>query len=395
MSIKAKNTNSNNKFYANSIRTFNKKKQMKQHIANTLFFAGLITFLWNCGGKEKPTEGTAEIKKSFVLSDTMQKRLTISEAEMAQVVGQLRLNGKVAADEDKTVEVFPLVGGNVADVNVELGQYVEKGSVLAVIRSGEVADYSRQLIDAQSNVSVAEKVLSSTRDLFESKLTSEKDLLAAQKELEKAHAELRRINEVFNIYGITSNSEYTIKSPISGFVTKKHISRDMQLRSDRADNIFTIAQISDVNIIANVYETDISKVKLGIDAQIKIVAYPDSVFEGKIDRIYNILDPETKTMKIRIRMPNRSFMLKPEMNANIILVYNEGEKQMIKIPSNAVIFDKNSHFVMIYKDRYNIETRQVSVYKNVDSMTFIQSGLEAGEKVISKNQLFIYDALND
>jgi membrane fusion protein, heavy metal efflux system len=367
---------------------------MKYFIKAILIGSTALLF-WNCGGSEKAIEQSGEIKKSFVLSDSMQRKITISEAEMAQVIGQLRLNGKVAADEDKTVEVFPLVGGNVADVNVELGQYVEKGAILAVIRSGEVADYSRQLIDAQSNVSVAEKVLSSTRDLFESKLTSEKDLLAAQKELEKSHAELRRINEIFNIYGITSNSEYTIKSPISGFITKKHISRDMQLRSDRADNIFTIAQISDVNIIANVYETDISKVKLGIDSKIKIVAYPDTIFEGKIDRIYNILDPETKTMKIRVRMPNKSYMLKPEMNANIILKYNEGDTKMIQIPSNAVIFDKNSHFVLVFKDRYNIEARQVTVYKNIEEITYIQSGLAAGEKVISKNQLYIYNALNN
>ncbi len=335
-----------------------------------------------------------EEKATFVLSDTMQTRIKIDTAKNEPVRSQLKLIGKITADENKLVEVFPLVGGNVADVNVELGDYVEKGKVLAVIRSGEVADYERQMIDAQSDLLVAQKNLRVAEDLFESKLNSERDVISARKEVEKSQAEMSRIQEVFRIYGLGKRSEYVVKAPISGFIIEKHINRDMQLRSDKADNIFTIAQINDVWVSANVYETDIARIRNGMDACVQTISYSDRIFKGKVDRIFNILDPETKTMKVRIKLQNPDYILKPEMNATVTLSFAE-DRQMLAVPSSAIIFDKSKHFLMIFKDRYNIETREVEVYKQLGVTTYVKSGLQESERVISQNQLFIYDALND
>ena len=366
-------------------------KGMK-YIQNIWMLAVLGWVLVGCGGK---TETVAEDKKTFVLSDTMMAKIETAEAEVEPVMGRLRLNGKVEANEDKLVEIFPLVGGNVAEVNVELGQFVEKGTILAVIRSGEVADYERELTDAESDVAVAEKNLRITQDLYDSKLTGDKDLLAVKKELDKAKAELKRIQEIFHIYGITNNAEYVVRSPISGFIIEKNITRDMQLRSDNSGNIFTVAQITDVYVTANVYETDISKIKEGMMTKINVLAYPDRLFEGRIDRIFTVLDPATQTMKVRIKLPNADFALKPEMNATISVEYNDGDQRMVSVPSSAVIFDKNKNFVMIFKDKYNIETRVVEIYRQNGDVAYVSSGLKSGEKVVSKNQLFLYDALND
>ena len=355
-----------------------------------LLFGALSWILVSCNSKA-PTESTNE---TFVLSDTMQKRIEISSAEMQPVKAQLRLVGKIIADENKLVEVFPLVGGNVTDVFVELGDYVKQGQVLAIIKSGEIADFERQLIDAQSDCGLAQKNLKVAQDLFESKLASEKDVIAAKNEVSKANAELSRVKEVFIIYGIDKKSAYQVKAPISGFVIEKKINRDMQLRSDKSDNIFTIAEINDVWVNANVYESDISKIKADMSAEIKTLSYPDTTFFGKVDKIYNILDPQTKTMKVRVKLRNSDYMLKPEMNATVTLKYNEGGS-MIGIPSSAIIFDKSKSYVMVYKDKYNIETREVDVYKQVGDVSYLKKGLNEGEKVISKNQLLIYDALND
>lgn len=355
---------------------------------------GTVGFgLMGCGNK--PDGNAAADKKTFVLSDTMMARTEIAEASEQQVLGSLRLNGKVEANEDNLVEIYPLVGGNVSEVNVELGEFVPKGKVMAVIRSGEVADYERELTDAESDVAVAEKNVRITQDLYDSKLAGDKDLLATKKELDRAKAELKRIQEIFHIYGITNNAEYVVRSPIGGFVIEKNITRDMQLRSDNTKNIFTVAQISDVYITANVYETEISKIKEGMIAKISVLAYPDSVLEGKIDRVFNVLDPETKTMKVRIKLPNPDFALKPEMNATLTVTYDNGGERMVAIPSSAVIFDKSKYFVMVFKDKYNIETRPIEIFQQNPDITYVQSGLKPGEKVVSKNQLFIYDALND
>ncbi len=168
----------------------------------------------------------------------------------------------------------------------------------------------------------------------------------------------------------------------------------MLLRNDRSENIFDIAEINEVWAMANVNESDINKVKLGQDASITTLSYPDKVFKGKVDKIFNVIDPLTKAMNARVKLQNSDFLLKPDMNASIKLSFNE-KASMIAVPSSAIIFDKSKNFVMIFKDRNNIETRAVEVYRQVGDITYIASGLKENEKVITTNELFIYDALND
>ena len=97
----------------------------------------------------------------------------------------------------------------------------------------------------------------------------------------------------------------------------------MLLRSDRSENIFDIAEISEVWAMANINEIDINKVKLGIDADVTTLSYPDKVFKGKVDKIFNVIDPETKAMQARIKLSNTDYLLKPDMNANIKLSFEK------------------------------------------------------------------------
>ena len=189
-------------------------------------------------------------------------------------------------------------------------------------------------------------------------------------------------------------SEFRITAPISGFVISKDITQNEELRSDRAEEVFTIAQINEVWVLANVNESNIAKVSLGYEAEVQTLSYPERVFKGKVDKIFNVIDPTTKAMKILIKISNPELLLKPEMNATVILKFSENRK-LIAIPSNAVIFDKNKNWVMVYKDKTNIETRQVEVYHKLGEITYINSGVNEFEDVISKNALLIYDALND
>ncbi|MCP2029774.1 cobalt-zinc-cadmium efflux system membrane fusion protein [Flavobacterium sp. HSC-32F16] len=331
---------------------------------------------------------------SFALSDSMLKTTTTAVAENQTVKNELSFYGKITADNNKLIDVYPLVGGNVVKVNVELGDYVKKGQVLATIKSTDVADFEKQSIDAKSDLLVAKNNLKVAQELFDGKLNSESDVLQAKSEVNKAQSQLSKIQETYKIYNIKAGSIYEVTAPISGFIIQKSINQDMLLRSDRSENIFDIAEISEVWAMANINEIDINKIKLGIDASVTTLSYPDKVFKGKVDKIFNVIDPETKAMQARIKLQNPGFLLKPDMNANIKLSYNENET-MIAIPSNAIVFDKSKNFVMIFKDRHNIETRQVEVYRVVGDTTYISSGLKENEKVITNNQLFIYRALND
>ena len=332
--------------------------------------------------------------KAFMLSDTMMHRISLDTVITEPVRNELTLVGKVVPDENKVIKIYPLVGGNVENVNVELGDNVKKGETLATIRSGEVADIERQKIQAQSDLLIAQKNLTSTQDLFESKLVPERDVITASKLVDKAQAELDRVKEVSNIYGLGNSTTYTVRSPISGFVIDKNVNRGMQLRSDNSENLFTIGQIADVWVMANVNESDIPKIKLGMEANVQTISFPDEVFKGKVDKIYNVLDPETRAMQIRIQLQNVGFKLKPEMHATVSLNFAESES-MQAIPSQAIIFDRSKNYVMIFHSRTNIETRPVEVYRSLSNRAYIKSGLKDGETVISKNQLLVYDALND
>jgi len=340
------------------------------------------------------TEEKQEDAKAFMLSDTMMNRITLDTVKTETVKNELTLVGKVVPDENQVIKIFPLVGGNVEDVNVELGDNVRKGQKLATIRSGEVADFERQLIQAQSDLLIAQKNLSSTEDLYESKLVPERDAITARQMVDKAQAEVSRVKEIFSIYGLGKSTNYTVKSPINGFIIAKNVNRGTQLRSDNSESLFTVGQIADVWVMANVNESDIPRIKLGMSANVQTISFPDEVFKGKVDKIYNVLDPESKAMQIRIQLQNVGLKLKPEMHATVNLNFDEGG-QMHAIPSQSIIFDRSKNWVMVFHSRSQIETRPVEVYRTLANRAYIKSGLKDGERVISKNQLLVYDALND
>ncbi len=351
-----------------------------------LFF--LITALMAC---RNPKSAKSE---PFSLTDEMLARCEFAEASLDDVNNELRLFGKVAADNNKLAQVYPIAGGNVTRINVELGDYVKQGQVLATVQSSEVADFQRQKLDAQADVALSEKNLQVAKELYAGKLNSERDVIAVEKELQKANAELRRINEVYSIYRLGNESSYNIIAPISGFIVLKDINQNEQLRSDKSDVVFSIAQIDEIWVLANVNESNISKVALGYEASVQTISYPDKIFKGKIDRIFNAIDPSTKAMKVLIKIPNPGLLLKPEMNATVVIRYSENIK-MVTVPSSSIIFEKSRNWVMVFKSRTEIESRQVEVYRQLGTVSYITQGLKEGERVISRNGLLVYDALND
>ncbi|MBI2722538.1 MAG: efflux RND transporter periplasmic adaptor subunit [Bacteroidetes bacterium] len=336
--------------------------------------------------KEKPL--------TFELSDSMANKIQLSTVELETVENELKLTAKVEANLDKLVDVYAWVGGRVNGLKVNLGDFVSKGQTLAFILSGDVASSERDLLAAESNLNNATRKYNAANDMFKSGLVSEKDLVQSKSEVNLAEAELAKAKELQQLYGSKSKGYYEVKAPISGYVIKKNITDNEDVKSDNALPIFTIADLSEVWVMANVYESDIPKIKEGYDAHITTIAYPDSIIYGKVDKLFSILDPESKIMKARITLKNTSAKLKPEMFAQVILKYHNSEKKLA-VPSSAVIFDKSRNYVMVYKNKNDIETRQIEIFQTTTQKTYINSGIKEGEKIISKYQLLVYDAIND
>lgn len=359
-------------------------------ISGVLFFGMGTVLMSSCSGgkKEKHDDGIIDI------SDSLIKNMTLAPAEIRQVKSELRVSCKLVADQNKQLDVYALAGGTVKSVNVELGDYVEKDQVLAVIRSGDIADYEKQLIEAQSDYEVAKKNKQVTEDMYASKLISERDYLQAKQDFNKAEAGLAKAQELQRIYGTNSTGDYIIKAPISGFVIEKNINKDMQIRPDNSNNLFTVSQLTDVWALANVYETDISKVKEKDTVSVTTIAYPDSVYTATIDKIYDVLDPQTRVMKFRVKLNNPGYLLKPEMYGSILINYSEKES-MITIPASAIVFDNSNNYVLIYKGGKNFKVQKIDLYKSIGNKAYVRSGINLGEKVVTSNQLLIYNALTN
>ena len=352
--------------------------------------AGLLA---SCSGHE-PAQEPQRAEAGFSLSDQTLRELKIDTVHARPVRNELVLSGQIASDGDKTVKVYPLVGGVVEQLSVELGDHVSKGQVLAVIRSGEIADLQNQSSTAGSDLDIARKNLQVAEDQFQDGLASERDVTLARQELRKAQSNVGKSQKQLSVYGVSADGTYTLRAPISGFITEKNVTDHMQFNADNVGNLFTVSNLDDVWILANVFESDISKVKQGYEAKVTTLSYPDKTFTGRIDKVFNVLDPDSKVMKVRVRLDNPGYLLKPEMYAQI-KVENTEDRKMLAVPAQCVVFDKDRHFVLVFQDRHHVETREVQVAKTVGDTAYIAAGLHEGERIIAQNQLLVYDELND
>lgn len=360
---------------------------MKKYIIPVMIVLSVLS----CTKKEE--EAKPQAKKGFELSNTMLNSIDLAKVEKKYIEDDYNFYGKISADKNSYIDVYPLVGGNVLSVNVELGDYVKKGQVLATIRSTEMAEIQKDVSDARTDMVVAQNNLRVAKEMYEGKLNTERDVLEAKSQLQKAQDQLQRANAVSTVYNVKKGNIYSVVAPISGYIVQKNINKDMQLRSDRSDNIFDVANTTNVWAIMNVNESDIDKISLGMKAQVSTLSYPDKVFDGKIDKIFKIIDPETNAMQARVVLDNQSGLLIPESKATIKVTSSENTTALT-VPSKAVIFDDNRCFVIIYKSRTDVKVREIKVLKQVGDVTYVSEGLSEGEQVVTNNQLLIYRSLN-
>lgn len=360
---------------------------MKKYII--ALFVAIVSL--SCSKKEEQKVATP---KGFELSNTMLKSISLAKAEKKYIVDNYNFYGKISADQNSYIDVYPLVGGNVLSVNVELGDHVTKGQVLATIRSTELAEVQKDVSDARTDLVVAQNNVRVAKEMYEGKLNTERDVLEAKSQLQKAQDQLQRATAISTVYNVQKGNIYSVLAPINGYIVQKSINKDMQLRADRSDNIFDVANTTNVWAIMNVNESDIDKISLGMKAEVSTLSYPDKIFYGKIDKIFKIIDPQTNAMQARVVLDNANGLLIPDSKATIKVSTAENNTALT-VPSKAVIFDDNRSFVVIFKSRTNLKVKEVKVLKQVGDTTYISDGLVEGEQVITNNQLLIYRSLNN
>ena len=332
-------------------------------------------------------------RQKFVISDSLLKTIRIDSIVKCPLVNTITLTGKVSFDEDKVARIFPMVSGVITGVTAQLGDHVNAGQRLGVIRSGEMAGYSNDLVTSKTNLLIAQKNLDASEDMYKSGLLSEKDFLTAKEMYKQAESQLNRSKEVLQINGGNTQGAFVVKSPISGFVVEKQINNDMAIRGDNSNNLFTISDLKNVWILANVYESNISQVHAGDEAEVTTLAYPGRVFHGKVDKIFNVLDPTNKVMKIRIVLSNPDYALKPEMFASVT-VLSKSDSEALCVPSSTLIFDHSQYFVLVYKSPSDVRVTRVQVISTNADKSYISGNVHEGDRLIGSNVVLIYGELN-
>ena len=362
---------------------------------NTIPFivAGMSLIFSACKSKEE----VATVTNVPLISDSLAQIIKIDTAKIENIEDQLLLSGEVSYDDNKVIKIFPNASGQVESVNVSLGDKVQKGQTLAVIKSADVAGNYADLSTANSDAAIAEKEYKNAEELYKNGISSEKEFNQAKIEYDKALNVVKKVQMQIEINGggkTKAGGSYIITAPHDGFIVEKNINAGSFIRNDNSQNLFTISDMQDVWVLANVFETDIQKIKAGQPAEVTTLAYPDKVFYGRVDQINTVLDPLSKAMKIKIVLPNTGMLLKPEMFTNIILAQKESVKAL-EIPTEAVISDGGKNFVVLYKDRYHAKAQVVNILKVSGTKTYLTDGVNAGDLLISKNQILVYNSLTE
>lgn len=334
----------------------------------------------------------AEAPSGFSLSDTMWSMTRISPVEMHPRQEQFRFFGKVTAAQGKTVPVYSMTGGKVGRLHVDQGDYVRRGQILAEIQSSQVAELERRRLELQNALLESRNKLDMVKDMHAHHLASDRDLLSAQHEVDNAQAALRQMEEVFRLYNQARDGQYQVISPIGGYVLEMNIAEGMPLPDDYMDPVFVVAELDPVWVLTQVSEADLAHMREGLEARIWTASHPDREFVGRIDRIYQIIDASTRTATLRIPLENKDLDLKPNMSVRVTVV-KEGADSLATIPREALLFDRNRHWVVVYRSREDMEIREVHPVSESDSHVQVSGELHATEKVISGHPLLVYEAL--
>lgn len=348
--------------------------------------------LINCSDKGTPKDETTA--KQFCIAENFKSQIEVSEVKSENIAERIHLTGNVESNPDKVVEFTSLVNGIIVKTYFNLGDKVSKGQVLAELKSTELSSLQAQLSTINSQIQVSERNLKATEELFKDGISSQKEILEIQNDLEAFKAEKLRIGRDIELYsGSTQKGVYLIKAPASGVITSKSITSGKQISGD-GESLFTISDVNEVWIMANIYATNINEIKTGMKVEINSLSYPDKVFNGVISMIPPVLDEETKVLKARVVIPNDNAMLKPGMLVDIMAL-KDSEEKAVMIPVESIVFSNNENFVLVYTSDCNVEVRKIESIATNDKNIYVGSGLKEGEKIISKNQLLVFEQIKN
>jgi cobalt-zinc-cadmium efflux system membrane fusion protein len=324
------------------------------------------------------------------------ERFPLAVAVSRAQVNELIANGSVAPDVSRTVPVNALSSGRVVDVRVRLGDDVQQGQLLLTINSSDMSlafsDYQKFKADEALSKTQFERA----QLLFSHGALAQKDLDVAEETYSKAKVDAQAAMDRIRILGGDPqhpSSMIEVRAPIAGTIVEQNVTTAAGVKSlDNSPNLFTIADLSQVWLVCDVYENDLAQVHVGDRAQIELNAYPGRKFAGRIANIGKLLDPNTRSAKVRVELANERGLLRPNMFASVHF-QSQGAEMRTVVPATAVLRlqDRDWVFVKTSGDQF----RRIEVHAgpvNSDGTEQVLSGLRAGQQVVRDALLFDREA---
>jgi cobalt-zinc-cadmium efflux system membrane fusion protein len=359
-----------------------------------------------CGRGEEPTvsnAATASPQKGGPTVEESNPRVVTAVVELESEAHELSLVGKVTYGEDRYSRVSSPLQGRVLEVRAHLGEHVQAGSVLLVLDSQEIAQAYAEYAKEDSELHYATRGYELAKDLYENKALALKDLKQAENELVKARAEFRRAKERLLSLRVPAQelekplerqkvtSRFEMKSPLTGIVVERNVTPGQSIGGDSGQVLFTVADLDMLQVVADVYERDLAYlalVKEGQSAKVSVEAYPDVNFPATVATIGDVVDPTSRTIKLRAWVNNKDHRLKPEMFARLHVQVGESTP-LLMIPREAVLVEDGRQFVYVVEGANQYVKREVKVSTISPDKVRVLEGLTSGQRIVTKGAVLI------
>jgi len=311
--------------------------------------------------------------------------------------------GKVLAPQERMAKVSYAFPARIAAVHVKIGDWVEKGKPVLTVQSEEVGRAKSEYYKAIADLELTRQNYEREKRLFDRGVGAQKNSLAAEAEFKVAQVNVETAEKKLHVLGFSEEDvqsiarthqihpEMTVFAPITGRVIEHNALLGAMI--DQSTDLMTIMDPRVLWVNAEIFERDISKIRIGQSVQITVLAYPGEVFQGKISYIGETMDQETRTMRVRTEVENRDCKLRPGMFADVTIMLN-GAQRLLTVPAEAVLEDNNENIVFV-KSGSEYTPRVVTVSSRQDGYCAIERGLRAGEEIVTQNAYALKSKLYD
>jgi cobalt-zinc-cadmium efflux system membrane fusion protein len=365
-----------------------------------LFGAAVILLAALTGCSREPVKAAPAAPATTVESVPDRNVVTIANPErfsLAPAVArhesdQLLANGVVAADVSRSYAVNALSSGRVVEVKARLGDDVQKGQLLLTMSSPDMSQAFSDYQKFEADAALAKTQLDRSQLLYSHGAAPQKDLEVAEDIYNKANVDTKTAEERIRLLGgdpLHVSPLIEIHAPVAGTIVEQNVTSAAGIKSlDNSPNLFTIADLSNVWILCDVYENDLSRVHLGDPAEIELNAYPDRRLKGRVTNISKLLDPNTRSAKVRIELPNDAGVLRPNMFATVHFV-SQGTETRTVVPSSAVLRLQDRDWVFVKLSGRQFRRTEVQAGPvDADRTEQVLSGLRPGDQVVADALMF-------